>query len=53
MVIEVTDLTKRHNGVLAVDGVGFTVRAGEVFGVVGRNGAGKSTTVECLAGLRR
>ena len=29
----------------------FSVRAGEIFGILGRNGAGKTTTVECLSGL--
>jgi ABC-2 type transport system ATP-binding protein len=32
--------------------VSFTVAEGEIFGLLGRNGAGKSTTVDCLAGLR-
>ncbi|MFC6714201.1 ATP-binding cassette domain-containing protein [Branchiibius cervicis] len=32
--------------------VSFDVAPGEIFGVLGRNGAGKSTTVECIAGLR-
>ncbi|MGH3214663.1 MAG: ABC transporter ATP-binding protein, partial [Trebonia sp.] len=37
---------------VAVDDVSFAVAEGEIFGLLGRNGAGKSTTVDCLAGLR-
>ncbi len=43
-------LTKRFNGVTAVDGVQFTVDRGEVLGFLGPNGAGKSTTMRMLAG---
>ncbi|HLF22722.1 MAG TPA: ABC transporter ATP-binding protein, partial [Burkholderiales bacterium] len=41
-------LTKDFNGVRAVDGVGFRVEAGEIFGLFGPNGAGKSTTLRML-----
>ena len=50
--IEVERLTKRYGAKVAVDDVSFTVAEGEIFGLLGRNGAGKSTTVDCLAGLR-
>jgi ABC-2 type transport system ATP-binding protein len=50
--IEVDHLSKRFGAKVAVDDVSFTVAAGEIFGLLGRNGAGKSTTVDCLAGLR-
>jgi len=52
MVIEVEGLSKRFGSKVAVDDVSFTVDEGEIFGLLGRNGAGKSTTVDCLAGLR-
>ena len=52
-VIEVANLQKRYGGQVAVDDVSFTVEAGEIFGVVGPNGSGKTTTVECVEGLRR
>jgi ABC-2 type transport system ATP-binding protein len=52
-VIEVEGLTKRYGNYLAVDDVGFTVAEGEIFGILGVNGAGKTSTVECLQGLRR
>jgi ABC-2 type transport system ATP-binding protein len=51
-VIEVAHLHKAYGTTLAVDDVSFTVRAGEIFGILGRNGAGKTTTVECITGLR-
>jgi len=49
--ITVANLTKRFGGFVAVDGVSFEVRAGEVFGFLGSNGAGKSTTIRMLCGL--
>jgi ABC-2 type transport system ATP-binding protein len=44
----VEGLTKRFGDRLAVDGISFTVEAGEVFGFLGPNGAGKTTTVRML-----
>src|SRR5687768_8221111 len=49
--IEVRGLRKRYRTTLAVDGLSFTVRAGEVTGFVGPNGAGKSTTMRLILGL--
>jgi ABC-2 type transport system ATP-binding protein len=47
----VSGLTKRFGDFVAVDGLTFDVRAGEVFGFLGANGAGKSTTIRMLCGL--
>lgn len=44
-------LSKRFGSVLAVDDLTFTVEPGRVTGFLGRNGAGKSTTMRCLLGL--
>jgi ABC-2 type transport system ATP-binding protein len=49
--ITVTNLTKRFGEFVAVDGVTFDVAEGEVFGFLGSNGAGKSTTIRMLCGL--
>ena len=49
--IEVRDLTRRFGAFTAVDGVSFDVRQGEIFGFLGSNGAGKSTTIRMLCGL--
>jgi len=51
--VEVRGLTKRFGRVVAVDGLEFTVPAGQVFGFLGPNGAGKSTTIRMLLGLAR
>jgi ABC-2 type transport system ATP-binding protein len=51
--IRVDGLRKRYGELLAVDGVSFRVAEGEIFGLLGPNGSGKTTTVECLQGLRR
>src|SRR5438270_11303408 len=50
-VIAVDKLTKRYNGVAAVNGISFAVARGEIFGVLGPNGAGKTTTILMLLGL--
>ena len=49
--ITVTDLTRRFGDFVAVDHVSFDVRRGEIFGFLGANGAGKSTTIRMLCGL--
>lgn len=52
-VIQVNNLTKRYDGVLAVDRISFTIAQGEIVGYLGPNGAGKSTTVKMLTGVLR
>jgi ABC-2 type transport system ATP-binding protein len=49
--IEVTDLHKRYGRTVALDGMSFTVAAGQVTGFIGPNGAGKSTTLRVVLGL--
>jgi ABC-2 type transport system ATP-binding protein len=53
MAIEVRNLTKRYDGVFAVDSINFEVRKGEFFGFLGPNGAGKTTTVRILTGVMK
>ena len=50
IAIEARALTRHFDRTVAVDGVSFAVRCGEVFGFLGPNGAGKSTTVRMLTG---
>ncbi len=50
-MIEVSELRKRFGPALALDGMSFTVRPGQVTGFVGPNGAGKSTTMRVILGL--
>ena len=51
VVISTTNLTKRFRKELAVDGLNLEVRRGEVFGLVGPDGAGKTTTIRMLAAI--
>ena len=51
--IEVRGLTRRFGGFVAVNNLSFTVGRGEIFGFLGSNGAGKSTTIRMLCGLLR
>jgi branched-chain amino acid transport system ATP-binding protein len=49
-VLEVSGLRKRFGGIAAVDGVSFHVDEGEILGIIGPNGCGKSTTFNCILG---
>jgi ABC-2 type transport system ATP-binding protein len=51
--VTVRDLRKHYGETRAADGVSLEVRHGEIFGIIGLNGSGKTTTVECLQGLRK
>jgi ribose transport system ATP-binding protein len=50
-ILSVRGLTKRFYGALALDGVDFTLRRGEIHALIGENGAGKSTFIKILAGV--
>ncbi len=50
-IIEVDRLTKKFGSFTAVDAVSFQVQPGEIFGYLGANGAGKSTTIRMLCGI--
>jgi ABC-2 type transport system ATP-binding protein len=51
--IEILDLTKHYDDVVALDGLSLTVAPGQVLGYLGPNGAGKSTTMRLLMGFAR
>ncbi|MFH0897738.1 MAG: ATP-binding cassette domain-containing protein [Candidatus Bathyarchaeota archaeon] len=50
-VIEVSNLTKKYEDLVAVDHINFQVNKGEIFGFLGPNGAGKTTTIRMLTGI--
>ena len=52
-VLEVSGLEKRFGGIAAVDGVSFEVEEGEILGLIGPNGCGKSTLFNCILGQLR
>jgi ABC-2 type transport system ATP-binding protein len=53
LAVQVSNLTKRFDEVLAVNDISFQVNKGELFGFLGPNGAGKTTTINMLTGLAR
>ncbi len=50
-MLQATGTANRGGGVTLLDGVSFTVAAGDKVGIVGRNGAGKTTMLKVLAGV--
>ena len=50
-LLEVRGVTKRFEGLLAVDSVDLDVGEGDIVGVIGPNGAGKTTLFNCMSGL--
>jgi ABC-2 type transport system ATP-binding protein len=49
--VELKDVTKRYNEIVAVNNLNLTIGTGEIFGLLGPNGSGKSTTLKMLTGL--
>ncbi|MED4455333.1 ABC transporter ATP-binding protein [Metabacillus fastidiosus] len=50
-VLQLTNLTKKFGSFIAVDNLSLTIKEGEIFGFLGSNGAGKSTTINMIASL--
>jgi ABC-2 type transport system ATP-binding protein len=53
VVVETRELVKRFGDLAAVDRVSFAIHGGEIFGILGPNGSGKTTTIRMLCGLMR
>ena len=51
--IKVEQLSKSYGNMLAVDNISISVKCGTVYGLLGANGAGKSTTIECILGTKK
>jgi ABC-2 type transport system ATP-binding protein len=52
-VLTVNGLVKSYGNLTAVDGLSFEVEKGEIFGLLGHNGAGKTTAIECMLGVKK
>ena len=52
-LLEVNDLCKKYGKRIILDNVSFRIRSGEIVGLVGRNGMGKTTLMKCLLGLSK
>src|SRR3972149_9795821 len=50
-MIQLENVTKRYDNTTVVDGLNLQIKAGEIVGIIGHNGAGKSTTMKMIAGL--
>jgi len=53
IVLQTDGLTKRYGGFTALDRVSLILRQGDIYGLVGRNGAGKTTFFKCVTGLAK
>src|ERR1700733_8450204 len=52
-VLRLVNVSKRFGATPAIEGVSFEVKRGEIVGIIGRRGAGKSTLIRCLNGLEK
>ncbi len=53
VAIQIQNLTKKFNDLVAVDNISFDIEQGEIFGLLGPNGAGKTTTLSMLSTMLR
>ena len=51
MIIKLKDLVKRYGDLLALDHLSLSVKEGEIFGLLGPNGSGKTTAINCILSL--
>ena len=52
-IVEIRDLVKRYKDLVAVDHFNLTINEGEIYGLLGPNGSGKTTAINCLLSLLR
>ena len=50
-MIEIKNVTKKYNGIPAIDRISFNVDNGTIFAFIGHNGAGKTTTIKSIVGI--
>jgi len=53
IILEVQNLSKHFGGLVALNKVSFSVKKGEIFGIIGPNGSGKTTLINCISGFVR
>ena len=53
IAIEISNLTKHFENVIALDNLSLAVKYGEIFGLLGPNGSGKTTTINIVSGLSK
>ena len=51
VVVKIENLVKRYKDLIAVDHLSLNINEGEVFGLLGPNGSGKTTTINCMLSL--
>lgn len=52
-ILVVHELAKSYGSLIALDNLSFEVEKGEIFGLLGHNGAGKTTSIECILGVKK
>lgn len=52
-IIKIDSLTKKYGDKMVLNGISFAIKRGEIFALIGTNGAGKTTAIECMEGLRK
>lgn len=52
-IVQVENLNLTYKGLRAVQNVSFQIKSGEILAIIGQNGSGKTSTVECIEGLRK
>lgn len=52
IVVSVQNLKKYYSDIKAIDDISFSIKEKEIFGIIGSNGAGKTTAIECMAGMK-